>query len=197
MNPYIGCESQLYGIEEHRLVGGKGDGMRLLQIRNGHGMELTVSLDRCCDISRLTYDGVNMGYFSPCGYVAPSYYQPTGTDWLKSFTAGFLTTCGLNAVGSPCVDDGEALPLHGSVVEVGTIAEIQFCRDFRNTFLGACKLLGCIFHSKTHAVIKKTLSGVFFDNPSKVRPIVIQDLRQFLVGDPAMSLIEELIDSGE
>lgn len=31
MNPYIGHESQLYGIEEHRLVGGKGDGMRLYE----------------------------------------------------------------------------------------------------------------------------------------------------------------------
>ncbi len=55
------------------------------------------------------------GYFSPCGYVAPAYYQPTGSDWLKSFTAGFLTTCGLEAVGSPCVDEGETLPLHGSI----------------------------------------------------------------------------------
>ena len=34
MNPYIGHESQLYGVEEHRLVGGKGDGMRLYQINN-------------------------------------------------------------------------------------------------------------------------------------------------------------------
>lgn len=115
MNPYIGCESQIYGIEEHRLVGGKGDGMRLLQIRNGLGLELTVSLDRCCDISRLTCGGTNMNYFSPCGYVAPSFYLPTGSDWLKSFTAGFLTTCGLNAVGSPCVDEGETLPLHGTI----------------------------------------------------------------------------------
>lgn len=115
MNPYIGCESQLYGFEEHRLVGGKGDGMRLLQIRNGLGLEMTVSLDRCADISRLSVDGVNMGYFSPCGYVAPAFYQPTGTDWLKSFTAGFLTTCGLEAVGSPCCDQGEALPLHGTI----------------------------------------------------------------------------------
>lgn len=115
MNPYIGCESQLYGFEEHRLVGGKGDGMRLLQIRNGQGLEMTVSLDRCADISRLTVDGVNMGYFSPCGYVAPAYYQPTGSDWLKSFTAGFLTTCGLEAVGSPCCDQGENLPLHGTI----------------------------------------------------------------------------------
>lgn len=32
MNPYIGHSSQCYGMEEHRLVGGKGEGMRLLEI---------------------------------------------------------------------------------------------------------------------------------------------------------------------
>lgn len=115
MNPYIGTESQLYGIEEHRLIGGKGDGMRLLIVRNGNGLEMTVSLDRCCDISRLSHNGKNLSYFSPCGYVAPAYYRPEGTGWLKSFTAGFLTTCGLEAVGTPCTDDGETLPLHGSI----------------------------------------------------------------------------------
>lgn len=115
MNPYIGCESQLYGIEEHRLTGGRGDGMRLLIVRNGKGMEMTVSLDRAADISRLSFDGCNMSYFSPCGYVSPAYYQATDSDWLKSFTAGFLTTCGLQAVGSPCEDEGEILPLHGSI----------------------------------------------------------------------------------
>ena len=46
INPYIGHDSQCYGIEEHRLVGGKGDGMRLLEIRNGKGLEMTVSPDR-------------------------------------------------------------------------------------------------------------------------------------------------------
>lgn len=56
-----------------------------------------------------------MSYMSPCGYVAPSYYDSIGTNWLKSFTAGFLTTCGLEAVGSPCVDAGETLPLHGTI----------------------------------------------------------------------------------
>ncbi len=115
MKQYIGHDSQVYGIEEHRLVGGKGDGMRLLEVNNGKGLEMTVSLDRCADISRLRFKGINMSYFSPCGYVAPAYYQPTGSDWLKSFTAGFLTTCGLEAVGSPCVDEGETLPLHGTI----------------------------------------------------------------------------------
>lgn len=115
INPYIGHVSQLYGVEEHRLVGGKGDGMRLLLVKNGKGLEFTVSADRCADISRLSLDGVNMGYFSPCGYVAPAYYDGKGDGFLKSFTAGFLTTCGLNAVGVPCEDAGESLPLHGTI----------------------------------------------------------------------------------
>lgn len=115
MNPYIGHDSQAYGIEEHRLVGGKGDGIRLYEVNNGLGLSLTISPDRSGDITRLRYKGMNMSYMSPCGYVAPAYYDSKGTNWLSSFTAGFLTTCGLQAVGSPCVDEGEELPLHGSI----------------------------------------------------------------------------------
>lgn len=115
MNPYIGHDSQVYGIEEHRLVGGKGDGIRLLEINNGRGLELTVSPDRNSDIARLRFKGINMSYMSPCGYVAPTYYDRNGANFLKSFTAGFLTTCGLQAVGSHCTDEGEELPLHGSI----------------------------------------------------------------------------------
>ena len=115
VNPYIGHSSQLCAVEEVRLIGGKGDGMRLLQVRNGAGLEMTVSADRCADISRLIFKGDNMGYFSPNGYVAPAYYDEPGAGFLKSFTAGFLTTCGLTAVGSPCTDAGEELPLHGTI----------------------------------------------------------------------------------
>ncbi len=118
MNPYIGHDTQYYGVEEHRLVGGKGDGMRLFEINNGKGLELTVSPDRCGDITRLKFRGINLSYMSPCGYVAPAYYDSIGSNWLKSFTAGFLTTCGLQSVGSPCVDEGEELPLHGSIANL-------------------------------------------------------------------------------
>ncbi|MGM9682422.1 MAG: aldose 1-epimerase family protein [Eubacteriales bacterium] len=118
MNPYIGHEQQLYGVSEMRLIGGRADGMRILSVRNGHGLDFEISLDRCGDISRLSLKGDNMGYFAPCGYVSPAYYDREGNGFLKSFTAGFFTTCGLTAVGSPCEDAGERLPLHGTVSNI-------------------------------------------------------------------------------
>lgn len=112
---YLGHHSQMSGVEEHRLIGGKGDGMRLFLVRNGKGLEFTISADRCADISRLTYKGDNYGYFSPTGYVGPQYYDCVEEGFLKSFTAGFLTTCGLKAVGQPCTDEGKRYPLHGGI----------------------------------------------------------------------------------
>lgn len=116
MNKYIGHKSQVARVEEHRLVGGKGDGIRLLEVDNGIGLHMTLSVDRALDISRLSLRGINMGYFSPAGYTAPAFYREE--KFLKNFTAGFLTTCGLEAVGSPCVDEGEELPLHGTVSNI-------------------------------------------------------------------------------
>ena len=115
MNKYIGHPAQISGVEELILAKGKGKGMTLLQVRNGLGLEITLSADRAMDIARVTFKGNNLGYFSPCGYVAPGFYDNRGAGFLKSFTAGFMTTCGLTAVGSPCTDNGEELPLHGTI----------------------------------------------------------------------------------
>ncbi len=115
MNPYVGNELQVAGVEEYQLCGGKGAGMRIFSVTNGKGMEMQISPDRNGDITRLRCHGINLSYMSPCGYVAPAYYDNIGINWLGSFTAGFLTTCGLESVGSPCEDQGEILSLHGSI----------------------------------------------------------------------------------
>jgi len=115
MDKHIGHEKQLYGVDELRLVGGKGDGMRMLYVRNGKGLEFWISLDRCADISRLSLKGVNYSFISAAGYVAPQYYDDKELGFLKSFTAGFCTTCGLKTVGSPSSDGGDDLPLHGTI----------------------------------------------------------------------------------
>ena len=118
MNPYIGHSLQLAGVEEFRLTGGLGDGMRMLSVRNGKGLSCLISMDRCADLMRVEIDGVNMGYFAGCGHVHPAYYEKDGISFLKSFTAGFMTTCGLAAVGSPCEDEGEVLGLHGTISNI-------------------------------------------------------------------------------
>ncbi len=118
MKDYVGNSLQIRGAEQYVLQNGKGNGMHFLYVRNGLGLEAWISLDRAGDISRVNFKGDNMGYFAPCGYVAPQYYDSKGAGFLKSFTAGFFTTCGLTAVGSPCTDDGEELPLHGTVSHI-------------------------------------------------------------------------------
>lgn len=113
---YFGHPGQVFGVEEYLLQGGKGNGMRFFFIRNGLGMELSVSADRCADISRLTLDGKNLSYTSPCGQVSPAYFSPgpDGFGFLKSFNCGFLTTCGFDNIGVPNADNGTPLGLHGS-----------------------------------------------------------------------------------
>ncbi len=118
MNKYIGNEMQLYYVKEARLSGGKADGMRVLFVKNAKGLQFTVSLDRCADISELSVKGDNYAFIGPCGYVAPAYYDNKGINFLKSFTAGFFTTCGLQNAGNPTIDDGEELPLHGTVSNI-------------------------------------------------------------------------------
>ena len=82
MRAYIGHDSQIRGVEELRLVGGKGDGMRLFQVRNGKGLEFTVSADRCADITRLSFKGDNYSFITFNGYVAPAYYDDLDIVWL-------------------------------------------------------------------------------------------------------------------
>lgn len=149
MNKYIGHQMQLYGVKEARLMGGKQEGMRILQVKNGKGLLFTVSLDRCADISELSLKGDNYAYIAPCGYVAPTYYDNKGAGFLKSFTAGFLTTCGLTNVGSPCVDQGQEFPLHGSIANTPCEKycyyiendEIHICATIRDAALFNHKLL--------------------------------------------------------
>ncbi len=89
LEQYTGHPLQVRGVEEYRLCSGKGDGMHLLQVRNGSGLEFTVSPDRCADLVRVSLHGVNFSFISPCGYVAPQYYDNKGVGFLKVFYRWF------------------------------------------------------------------------------------------------------------
>ena len=115
MLKYVGDSSQLFGIKEYILSGGRAKGIKAFDIRNGSGLEFTVLADRCLDIAGLTFKGINCSYISKNGIVAPEHFDGHSASFLRKFTAGFLTTCGLRNVGSPCKENGEAFGLHGRI----------------------------------------------------------------------------------
>lgn len=104
---YIGDMSQLFMVKEYRWLGGRSEGTRAVDIRNNAGVELTLLPDRCMDPAYLTYKGKNLSFITPAGVVHPSYYDNRGEEFLRSFTAGLLTTCGLTEIGNGGECDGE------------------------------------------------------------------------------------------
>lgn len=121
---YVGNMSQLFEIKNYRFEGGKADGVRGTDIKNRNGLEFTVIADRCMDITSVRYKGINISYLNPCGIVAPAYYDKDDTQWLRNFTAGFMTTCGFDNIGSPCNENGINYGLHG---RLSNIPAEEFC----------------------------------------------------------------------
>jgi hypothetical protein len=111
----VGDMTQLAGIRESRLVGGRAEGVRALDFNCGDGFRFTVLPDRCMDIPFAEFGGAPLAWVSRTGIAAPQYYEPEGEGWLRTFFGGLLTTCGLRQVGAPCVDEDEALGMHGRI----------------------------------------------------------------------------------
>ncbi|MCK9618592.1 MAG: aldose 1-epimerase family protein, partial [Lentimicrobiaceae bacterium] len=71
---YVGDFSQLFGIKGYTLTGGKANGVKAFDVKNGSGLEFTVLADRCLDIAGLSFKGINCSYITKNGIVAPEYY---------------------------------------------------------------------------------------------------------------------------
>jgi hypothetical protein len=182
MKNYIGNGLQIRGAEKYILQDGKGDGMHFLNVRNGLGLEVWISLDRAGDVSRATFKGDNMSYFSPCGYVSPKYYDGVGAGFLKSFTAGLFTTCGLTAVGSPCTDDGEDLPLHGNISNIP--AELCGIEENENELTVKLKVRDTVIFGRK-LVLCRTYKFSYIDNSFEVIDTVTNEAQ---VASPYMIL---------
>lgn len=106
---------QLAGIKLLEAKDGRARGSRVLQVWTGTGLTFQVLADRALDISACRYKGSSLAWASSVGDVHPSYYEPEGEGWLRSFQGGLLITCGLDHFGYSSIDDGETLGLHGRV----------------------------------------------------------------------------------
>lgn len=115
---YVGNMDQLFCIRRSVGMDGREKGVSLLDVRNRSGMHFTVNASRGMDIPYLDYLGQNVGYLTPCGIAGPEYFDDRGNGFLKSFAAGFLTTCGLKTIGSACSFEGKEYGLHGNLSHI-------------------------------------------------------------------------------
>ncbi|GAB3316129.1 aldose 1-epimerase family protein [Larkinella ripae] len=107
--------SQWGGIETAVLDNGAGRGTRIAWINTGTGLRYKVVIDRAMDIADAFYNQHGLAWISHVGITSPQPFSDQGIDWLRTFTGGLLTTCGLTHVGGPEADDYGNRGLHGEI----------------------------------------------------------------------------------
>jgi hypothetical protein len=105
----VGDILQIGGVRLIELADGKERGVRAAQFRTGTGFAFTVLLDRGLDISHAEWCGRPMNWRSMTEDVHPSYFEPEGLGWVRSFFGGLMVTCGLHWAGAP-VHDPQSFP---------------------------------------------------------------------------------------
>ena len=114
----VGNAEQLCMAQRVQVTDGRGNGARQIYVANGK-LNFVLSESNALDILRLWHEGTNVGFVSKNGlYTAPA-------DFLGSFPAGMLYTCGFDAIGGV---DGH--PIHGRVHSIP--AEIKELSADRN-----------------------------------------------------------------
>jgi len=115
--------AQLGGIETSVIDNGLGRGCRIAWVNTGSGLRYKVVIDRALDIVDAFYNQHSLTMLTHAGITAPRPDANHGLEWLYSFGAGLVTTCGLTQVGGPDDDDDEQRGLHGRISNIP--AEIQ------------------------------------------------------------------------
>ena len=114
---------QLGGIETSVLDNGAGRGTRIAWINTGTGLRYKVVIDRAMDIADAFYNENSIAWLSHAGITSPQPFANKGTDWLRTFFGGLLTTCGLSHVGGPESDEYGDRGIHGNISNIP--AEIE------------------------------------------------------------------------
>jgi len=109
----VGDADQLGGATPSVLTDGPASGSRVIVVRNPSGLSFVCLVDRGLDLGWADYCGVPLAWRSPVGDIGPTFAEPTGQGWLRTFGGGLITTCGLTSAGQPSMDQGKAYGLHG------------------------------------------------------------------------------------
>lgn len=93
---------------ESIVTNGPMAGCRQIELRVPDGVDLRIVPDRGFDIAQAWWRGYPLAWADQSRH-APPTPNPRGLDWIRSFSGGLLTTCGLRHIGPPKEEHG----LHG------------------------------------------------------------------------------------
>lgn len=111
---YILNPRQLGGIDSYTIADGEGRGVRALCVDTGAGLRYRVLVDRGLDIDHAFFRETSLAYLSHKSVTPPTRAFDRGTDWLKAFPGGLLTSCGPLNMGGPSDHEGAHYAMHGS-----------------------------------------------------------------------------------
>ena len=110
---HIGSIEQIGGIRDITYNSGREKGVRAIEINTGI-IRFVVLPDRGMDIAQAFYKNTSVSWISKTGIVSPAYYEKDGTNFLRGFFGGLVTTCGLKNIGRPYGEMG----LHGRISNI-------------------------------------------------------------------------------
>lgn len=100
--------ARLCEARESVVTNGPASGCRQIELRAAGGIDLRILPDRGFDIAHAWWRGLPIAWVEPSRETAPAP-NLGGLDWIRGFSGGLLTTCGLRHIGRPTKDHG----LHG------------------------------------------------------------------------------------
>lgn len=110
----VGSPIQAGGITHFTYEGGRSSSVRGIRLDTGR-LCVEIVADRALDIARATLDGIPFIWRTANDIAAPAFYDPNGDEWLRSFSGGWLTTCGLANFGPAGNDNWGSYGLHGRI----------------------------------------------------------------------------------
>jgi hypothetical protein len=111
----VGHINQIASITRYEITEGKAKGSKVIEIRNGGGLEFRVIESKGLSIYGASYKGINLDFLSKPGLVAPEYFTPCEGDFPRFFHGGLLYTCGMLNAGPAGTDSGSVLSQHGRI----------------------------------------------------------------------------------
>lgn len=164
-NCYTSHCNQLLSIRKLCYAEGPAKGTDVYMVDNNSGLSFEVLPDRAMDIGALRFGGRLVSYISSVGVTHPAFYEPRGEGWLRSFGGGFLTTCGLDQAGNPCIYKGQSYGMHGRISNIPAQYVFSAVEQQGDMIVG--HVGGTIYqtgHQMEHLELKRTITTYYEKN---------------------------------